>query len=83
MRIGFYVASFFSLFVGYVAVTIKGLYQSLILSIICSSLYKIGPNPSCDAVMNVPDFGYLLLILGLVGILVTAYSDITGSEVSV
>lgn len=70
-----YLAALSSLLVGFLLVTIKDFYQNLVLGLFCSAIYKIGPNAGCDMIMNLPDFGFLFLFLGIAGILVSAFID--------
>lgn len=78
MRLVKYVLSLGSLLVGFVLVAIKDWYQNLVMSLMCSAFYKIGPNAGCDMILNLPDFGFLLLVIGVLGILFSAYIDFSG-----
>ena len=78
MRILKYLAALASLLIGFVLVSIKDVYQNLVLGLFCSFAYKIGSNAGCDMMMNLPDFGYLFLILGILGIVISAYMDYAG-----
>ena len=71
-----YFLSLFSLLLGFVVLSLKELYQNLVLAAFCSALYKFGPNAGCDLLMSMPDFGFLFLIIGIFGILISAYLDL-------
>ena len=73
-----YLAALSSLLIGFLLVSIKDVYQNFVLGLFCSVAYKIGPNAGCDMIMNLPDFGFLFLILGILGIIISAYMDYTG-----
>ncbi len=73
-----YVVSLGSLFVGFVLMAIKDAYQNLVLNLICSAMYSIGPNSGCDFVMKLPDFGIPLLLIGILGIVASIYHDFAG-----
>ena len=75
MRIMKYVIALLSLFIGFVIIALKDAYQNLMLTLVCSAIYKIGPNAGCDTLLGLPDFGFLFLFLGIIGILVSAYAD--------
>ena len=64
-----------SLFFGFIIVTIKDAYQNFVLGTFCSTLYKFGPNAGCDLLLNLPDLGFVVLILGVLGIVFSAYMD--------
>ena len=59
---------------------LRDAYQNFILSALCTTMYKIGPNPVCDQIMNLPDFGLVFLLLGIFGLLASAYMDFAGNE---
>lgn len=78
MNIIKYAISVVSLLAGFAMVTLKDAYQNIVLTLFCSALYKIGPNAGCDALLGLPDFGFLFLLLGIAGILISAYTDFAG-----
>ena len=75
LRLIKYFLSLCSLLIGFVLMSIKDAYQNLVLNLMCSALYKIGPNAGCDAIMKMPDFGLLFLIIGILGLVLSAYMD--------
>lgn len=80
MKLVKYILSFSALIVGFAMETLRGVYQNLVLSLLCDTMYKIGPNPICDQLMNLPDFGLLFLILGIFGLLASAYMDLEANN---